>query len=145
MRVTQPWQLLCGFLLGIVVAFASGAAGQRDADKVERIGMVIGIKPEKIDEYKKLHANAWPGVLKQLTEANIRNYNIYLKQVDDGKWYLFSHFEYTGDDFAADMKKAAANPELIRWCKETDPCQIPIPTRAEGEWWARMERVFYLP
>ena len=27
------------------------------------MGMVIGIKPEKIAEYKELHANCWPKIL----------------------------------------------------------------------------------
>ena len=34
---------------------------------MKRIGMTIGIRPDKIDEYKKLHANVWPEVLKNLT------------------------------------------------------------------------------
>jgi L-rhamnose mutarotase len=25
----------------------------------------------------------------------------------------------------------------------TDPCQIPLETRAEGEWWASMEEIFH--
>jgi len=25
----------------------------------------------------------------------------------------------------------------------TDPCQIPLETREEGEWWASMEEVFH--
>ena len=41
--------------------------------------MVIGVKPEKIEEYKKLHAETWPDVLKMITQCNIRNYSIYLK------------------------------------------------------------------
>lgn len=117
----------------------------REKDQVQRFGMVIGIKPEKIEYYKELHANTWPGVLHQISKANIRNYNIYLKQIDDDNWYLFSHFEYVGSDFEADMARIAEDPETQRWWKETDPCQIPIPNRAEGEWWAKMERVFYHP
>ena len=30
---------------------------------MQRKGMVIGIKPDKIEEYKTLHANTWPEVL----------------------------------------------------------------------------------
>jgi L-rhamnose mutarotase len=44
--------------------------------KVQRYGMVIGIKPEKIEAYKKLHAAAWPDVLKKIKECNIRNYSM---------------------------------------------------------------------
>ena len=37
----------------------------------------------------------------------------------------------------------AADPETQRWWKETNPCQVPIEKRGEGEWWAKMERVFF--
>src|ERR1035437_4018227 len=58
-----------------------------------RVGMVTGIKPEKIAYYKKLHANTWEGVLKNIEKWNIRNYSIYLKKIDD-KYFLFSYYEY---------------------------------------------------
>ena len=34
---------------------------------MQRIGMVIGIKPEKIEEYRKLHADAWPEILDRIS------------------------------------------------------------------------------
>ncbi len=110
---------------------------------VKRYGHVIGLKPEKIEEYKQLHADVWPGVLKMITESNIRNYSIYLGELEEGKYYLFSYFEYTGDDFEADMAKMAADPTTQKWWTFCEPCQAPIPTRKEGEWWAGMEEVFH--
>ena len=115
-----------------------------NAGRVERYGMVIGGKPDKIEYYKKLHAAAWPGVLAKIRECNIRNYSIYLREIEKGQYLLFSYFEYTGDDFAADMAKMAADPETRRWWAETDPCQSPIPTRGAKEFWSRMEEVFHL-
>lgn len=111
--------------------------------QVQRYGMVIGLRPEKVDEYKRLHADVWPGVLEMIRECNIRNYSIYLAEVEKGKHYLFAYFEYTGDDFEADMRKMAADPVTQKWWRLTDPCQIPIPTRRESEWWAKMEEVFH--
>jgi L-rhamnose mutarotase len=104
-----------------------------------RYGSVIGVRPEKLDEYKKLHAAVWPEVLKMIKECNIKNYSIFYK---DG--YLFSYFEYTGTDFDADMAKMAADPATQRWWDVCKPCQIPLETRGEGEWWASMEEVFHL-
>lgn len=106
---------------------------------MQRYGSVIKVKPEKLDEYKQLHAAVWPAVLDMIAACHIRNYSIYLK---DG--YLFSYFEYTGDDFAADMAKMAADPITQDWWKVTDPCQEPLPTRKAGEWWASMEEVFHV-
>jgi len=111
--------------------------------RVERYGMVIGVKPEKIEYYEKLHAAAWPGVLAKIKECHIRNYSIYLREIEKGQYLLFSYFEYTGDDFSADMARMAADPETQRWWKETDPCQAPLPTRGEKEFWSRMNEVFH--
>ena len=78
-----------------------------------------------------------------IKECHIQNYSIYLKEVEPGKFFLFSYFEYTGDDFEADMAKMAADPTTQKWWKETDPCQLPIPTHGPKEFWSRMEEVFH--
>ena len=106
---------------------------------MKRFGWVIKVKPEKLEEYKRLHANPWSEVIKMIQDCNIRNYSIYLK---DG--YLFSYLEYVGEDFKADMAKMAADPATQEWWKLTDPCQEPLETRSEGEWWADMEEVFHI-
>ncbi|MBR0334891.1 MAG: L-rhamnose mutarotase [Bacteroidales bacterium] len=105
---------------------------------MKRYGQVIAVKPEKLEEYKRLHANAWPGVLKMISDCNIQNYSIYYK---DG--LLFSYYEYVGNDYEADMAKMAADEETQRWWDVCKPCQQPLDTRAEGEWWADMEEVFH--
>lgn len=105
---------------------------------MKRYGTVIQVRPEKLAEYKELHAATWPGVLEANSACNIRNYSIYFR---DG--LLFSYFEYVGEDFDADMAKMKTFPEVQRWWKLTDPCQKPVETAAEGEWWAPMEEVFH--
>jgi L-rhamnose mutarotase len=101
--------------------------------------MVLRVQPEKFEEYKRLHAAVWPGVLKCISKSSIRNYSIFHKD----SW-LFSYFEYTGDDFDADMRLMAADPETRRWWAIMEPMQDPLPSRAPGEWWAKMEEVFHL-
>lgn len=144
-------------LLGVLLlALVTGCAGMRcpmrnccpmkakKEAKVQRFGWVIGLKPEKIAYYKELHANAWPAVQKKITECNLRNYSIYMTQLEDGRYYLFSYVEYVGDDFAADMAKMGEDPETQRWWKETDPCQIPLSNRPKSDrWWMTMEEVFH--
>lgn len=110
---------------------------------MKRYGSIIGVKPEKLDEYKKLHAAVWPGVLRMIHDCNMRNYSIYFRKLPDGSHCLFSYFEYIGGDFAADMAKMAADPETRRWWDVCIPCQEPLPDRAPGEWWADMEEVFH--
>jgi len=106
--------------------------------KVKRFGQLIGLRPEVKEEYIKYHANVWPEVLQTLRDCNIQNYSIFLK--DDT---LFAYFEYTGDDFEADMAKMAADPKTQEWWTLMDPMQKSIPTRAPGEWWAQMQEVFH--
>ncbi len=105
---------------------------------MKRYGSVIKVKADKLEEYKILHANVWPGVLKKIKECNITNYSIYFK---DG--FLFSYFEYVGNDYEADMAVIADDPETQRWWEVCKPCQEPLETRNEGEWWADMEEVFH--
>jgi len=111
---------------------------------MQRFGWVIGLRAEKIEEYKRLHAAAWPDVLRMIRQCNLSNYSIYLRRLDDGKHYLFSYLEYTGDDFAADMAKMAADPTTQEWWKHCKPCHEPLADRAPGEWWATMEEVFHV-
>ena len=61
-----------------------------------------------------------------------------------GQRYLFSYFEYTGDDYDADMRKVAEDPATRRWWQETDPCQIQLPDRREGDNWSVMEMLFVM-
>ena len=72
---------------------------------MKRIGQVIKVKPEYLEKYKTLHANPWPEVNEMIKKCNISNYSIYYRN-----GYLFSCFEYTGDDYEADMKKMADDP-----------------------------------
>ena len=106
---------------------------------MKRYGMILRLKPGAIEVYKEYHRAVWPEVLKKITECNIRNYSIYLK--DD---LLFSYWEYTGADFQADMGKMAADPKTQEWWAIMNPLQDPIASRKEGEWWSEMEEVFHL-
>ncbi len=107
---------------------------------MKRYGMAVKIKPENLDEYKRLHADVLPDVLKMIGECNIRNYSIYHK---DGM--MFSCFEYVGKDFDADMAKMAADPTTQRWWDVCKPLLDPLETRTPGEFWANMEEVFHCP
>ena len=107
---------------------------------MQRMGHVIGLRPEHIVEYKRLHAAVWPEVLAMIARCNIKNYSIFLKEPEN---LLFAYWEYHGSDFAGDMKRMAADAETQRWWDVCGPLQQPLETRKDGEWWAKMEPVFY--
>lgn len=110
--------------------------------KVQRHGVVIGIPAPSIPEYKRLHADTWPGVLQAVDKAHMDNYSIYLGEVAPGRHYLFGYYEYTGDSFDADMARLKKDKTMQQWWKLTDPRQEPLPTRQEGEWWSQWDEVF---
>jgi len=124
-------KLVLVITLAAIVSVVTGCAQQQ----VRRYGMVIGVREEKLAEYKKLHAAVWPGVLKTIKDC--------LHELEDGKYYLFAYFEYLGEDFKADMEKMAADPVTQKWWELCEPCQIPLSNREEGQWWANMEEVFH--
>ncbi|PHV70822.1 L-rhamnose 1-epimerase [Sporanaerobium hydrogeniformans] len=106
---------------------------------MKRYGSVIKVVPNKLEEYKRLHAAVWPEVLDRIYKCNIRNYSIYYR---DG--YLFSYYEYIGEDYQEDMEKMAKDPKTQEWWKYTDPCQQKIESATKDEWWASMEEVFHV-
>jgi L-rhamnose mutarotase len=105
---------------------------------MKRYGQLIGVKPEQIEAYERIHAAVWPEVLQMIYDCNIRNYSIFRFQT-----MLFAYFEYIGEDFAADTAKMAADPKTREWWTHTDPMQQPVDGRADGEWWAAMKEVFH--
>jgi L-rhamnose mutarotase len=107
---------------------------------MKRYGLVIGLNEEKKAEYIRLHAAVWPGVLKTIAECNIHNYSIFLKEPEN---LMFAYYEYHGVDYEADMAKMAADPVTQDWWKICIPCQDPLATRKDGEWWAGMTEVFH--
>lgn len=105
---------------------------------MKRMGQIIKLKPEHFERYKKYHTAVWPEVLGMIKACNIRNYSIFHKD-----HMLFAYFEYTGDDFSADMARMAADPKTQEWWSVMEPMQVPLETRKPGEWWADMEEVFH--
>ena len=140
------WQLAgaaIALVVGVAVGFGCGRSGSEAAGKqkppkpgdpsakpvkVQRFGSVIGLKSEKKDRYNDLHAHVWPEINAMIQKCNIRNYSIYEAELD-GKLYLFSYFEYVGDDFKADMARMAADPKTQEWWKESVPVKSACPTR----------------
>ena len=106
-----------------------------------RMGMVIGLRPEKAAEYRKLHAAVWPAVLERIATCNIRNYTIFLREPE---MLLFGTWEYHGSDFAADMASMAADPVTQEWWALCKPCQVALESRGPDEWWAMAEEIFHL-
>ena len=112
---------------------------------MKRYASIIAVRPELEEKYLKLHSAVWPEVNAMISECNMKNFSIFIREMPDQKKYLFMYFEYHGTDYEADMAKMAADPITQKWWDECMPCQEPLPNRAEGEWWAPMEEVCHHP
>ncbi len=110
--------------------------------KPTRHASIIGIDQKDILVYTQMHACVWPGVLATIEKCNIRNYSIYLGQVEKGKYLLFSYFEYIGDNYDQDMARMA-NEVTKKWWHYTDALQKPLPTRKPGQWWLPIDEIFH--
>ena len=108
---------------------------------MERMGKVIELRPECIEEYRRVHADDHHGVRDLLTRYHLDNFSIFLHEIA-GRWFEFSYYEYTGDDHDADMAALAAEPRNQAWLAATDAMQVPLPGHTS---WATMERIFFNP
>ncbi len=106
---------------------------------MQRMGHVVGIRPEAIEEYERLHAAVWPEVLTALTAANVHNYSIFRH----GE-LLFAYWEYTGHDFPADMATISADPISQKWNALTSQMQRAPEDAPPGILWLSIPEVFHL-
>ncbi|KAK3943959.1 hypothetical protein QBC46DRAFT_14543 [Diplogelasinospora grovesii] len=111
-----------------------------------RFAQIVKLKPEYVEEYKKVHAAVWPQVLTQIKDCKIEDYSIY-HEPETG--ILFARFKYVGYDYAGDMEKMRENPKVREWWKLTDAMQESLVAGAkdsesgEPAWWKPIEEVFY--
>ena len=76
----------------LIFSILIGQGCNKLTQPVQRFGQVAAIRSESIVKYKELHASVWPEVLVGLDKYHVSNYSIYLKELEDGKPYLFGYF-----------------------------------------------------
>ena len=47
---------------------------------MKRIGIVLKVRKDKIEEYKKAHENVWPEMKEALSRTGWHNYSLILKR-----------------------------------------------------------------
>jgi L-rhamnose mutarotase len=77
---------------------------------MKRIGFILKVKQDKIEEYKRHHEHVWPDMLDALRAAGWHNYSLFM--AEDG--LLFCYFE-TPVDLAAANGQMAATEVNTRW------------------------------
>jgi L-rhamnose mutarotase len=74
----------------------------------QRVGFVLRVKPERVDEYVRAHAEVWPEMLDALKGAGIRNYTIFREGTQ-----MFGYFET--DDLARSESYLSTHEANARW------------------------------
>lgn len=105
---------------------------------MERVGFVLKVRPECLDEYKRRHRAVWPEMRAALHNTGWRNYSLFLR--DDG--LLFGYLET--DDFAAALAGMARTDVNTRWQAEMAPLFEHTGGQAADRSLLRLEEVFHL-
>ncbi|NLC25435.1 MAG: L-rhamnose mutarotase [Fastidiosipila sp.] len=102
-------------------------------------GQLGRLKPNKIDDYVKLHADVWPGVIEMMKECNLSNYSTFLY----GEM-VFAYFEYEGDNYEIDMQKMADDLLTQEWWTHTHPCFVEYAISKDSQFYHDMKQIFYM-
>jgi L-rhamnose mutarotase len=106
---------------------------------MKRIGFILKVKQDLIEEYKEHHRNVWPEMLAALSEAGWHNYSLFIR--DDG--LLFGYFE-TADSLQAAQAAMADTDANTRWQAMMSP-YFELPTDARpDQMLVELEEVFHL-
>jgi L-rhamnose mutarotase len=77
---------------------------------MKRVGFLLKVKPDRLEEYKKHHQKVWPEMLDALRRTGWHNYSIFARP--DG--LLFGYFE-TPTDFQAALDGMSREETNAKW------------------------------
>lgn len=75
-----------------------------------RVGFLLKVRRDKLEEYRVHHEHVWPEMLAALRRAGWHNYSLFLR--DDG--LLFGYFE-TPESFQSALDGMAREEVNARW------------------------------
>ncbi len=105
---------------------------------MQRVAFRLRVKPDRLDDYVRIHAEVWPALLRDLTAAGYRNYSIFADGPD-----LFGYLEC--DDWAAAQEMLRASDANRRWQEwMTEYLETPVDLDIE-EPLLLLRQVFFLP
>ena len=105
---------------------------------MQRVGFMLKVKQDKIEEYKEHHETVWPEMLDALRESGWHNYSLFM--TDEG--LLFGYVETP--DFEQALAKMAETDVNKRWQDFMAPYFEGIGGKHADESMVPLEQVFYL-
>lgn len=104
----------------------------------KRICFLLRVKRERLEEYKRRHANVWPEMLQALSAAGWHNYSLFLR--DDG--LLIGYLETR--DFEQALARMAKSDVNQKWQQEMAGFFDGAPGRFADEQMAPIPEIFHL-
>ncbi len=77
---------------------------------MKRVGFLLKVKADKLDEYKKHHEAVWPDMLDALRRQGWHNYSLFMRA--DG--LMFGYFE-AAESFEASLAGMAQEEINAKW------------------------------
>ncbi|MBW4437934.1 MAG: L-rhamnose mutarotase [Pleurocapsa minor GSE-CHR-MK-17-07R] len=105
---------------------------------MKRVGFLLKVKADMLDEYKKHHENVWPEMQDALRRTGWHNYSLFLR--DDG--LLFGYFE-AADSFQASLDGMAKEEINLKWQEFMGPYFESMEGRPDQNM-ITLEEVFHL-
>src|SRR5262245_32803676 len=106
---------------------------------MKRIGFILKVKQDMLEDYKEIHTRVWPDMLQALSDTGWHNYSLFLR--DDGM--LFGYFE-TPDSFSVAQAGMATKEVNERW-QSMMSSYFEIPPGAHADqMMMELEEVFHL-
>lgn len=109
---------------------------------MHRVAFLLKVKPDRLDEYKKIHQDVWPEMKQALSETGWHNYSLFMRE--DG--LMFGYFE-TPHDFDTARALMAEKEVNDRWQSMMAPFfESPSENDTHAdEMMVELEEVFHLP
>jgi L-rhamnose mutarotase len=89
---------------------------QNRIEHMKRIGFLLKVSQDKIEEYQHIHETVWPEMLSALRKAGWHNYSLFLRE--DG--LLFGYFE-TLENLQAAVNAMGKEEINARWQEQMAP------------------------
>jgi L-rhamnose mutarotase len=106
---------------------------------MKRVGFLLKVRKERIEEYKQHHRAVWPEMLDALRRTGWRNYSLFMRP--DG--LMFGYFE-TPADFQAALAGMAKENVNSRWQEFMAPFFESPGGERPDEMMLELEEVFHL-
>ena len=106
---------------------------------MKRIGFLLKVRPDRLEEYAKEHEHVWEEMLAALRKHGWHNYSIFMR--DDGT--LFGYFE-TPDTFQAALDGMAKEEINAKWQAHMAPYFENLGGKHADEGMLELREVFHL-